>query len=395
AKLLQKVVDAHKLTKPSSKKDYGAFVELAACCLPPNYSPIAVDLVTLEEEILHSVDALTIKNIPFEHLQLPANFWKSFCNAAKTNSAEALKILLEMENKKINEIEKLLKNVETDLLEFLKKRGPHTFESEEAAIVELTGANKVGKGDLIKALKATNWLNNRKRDGPNWKGMQKLVQSYFEKQMIFNNIIFVDEVDDELISTQNLIITQNHTAEFKNLLEKYHGNFILLMVGGLGEDPPNTPNIQQTAMFKILLEDPVIIDKVVDYIPETSAKFYLFLPNTPASNDIEKFQFLSQLALTKNCPLATDWTLQTFPLIAKLSAEYEKVLLCNTSWKLTKQLLSDLKYFKQITVTGNEELKHLVLNSVSISEAEDETSVLPNEGEDNEESGGQSQISEY
>lgn len=43
-------------------------------------------------------------------------------------------------------------------MEFLKKRGPHNFETEDEAIKELTGGQKINAEELVKALKATKFV---------------------------------------------------------------------------------------------------------------------------------------------------------------------------------------------------------------------------------------------
>lgn len=60
---------------------------------------------------------------------------------------------------------------------------------------------------------------------------------------------------------------------------------------------------------------------------------HLYLPYAPKTNDKDKIQYLSQLALTKECPLASTWALEQCCDLAKLATSYEKVLICNTTLK--------------------------------------------------------------
>uniref|UniRef100_A0AC35F8A7 DNA helicase n=1 Tax=Panagrolaimus sp. PS1159 TaxID=55785 RepID=A0AC35F8A7_9BILA len=257
-KLLQKIIDNHQIAIPTSKTDFADFVDLIKLYLP-NYYPVCIDLITLSDETLQSIYEIIVNNVSIEHLKISEKFWKKFFNAATTNSSSALQVLHELQNKTIEQVEKLFKNVKLDLLEFLKKRGPHTFETEDEAIKELTGGKEFNAEDLIKALKATSWLNNRKRDGSNWKHIAKNVQLYFEKQLVYNNMNFVEEIDEAIISKQNFIIAQNPTVELKQILEKYRDNYSLLLFGNLGEAPSHLSNMDPTAVFTILLQEPVLI----------------------------------------------------------------------------------------------------------------------------------------
>uniref|UniRef100_A0A914PYZ7 ParB/Sulfiredoxin domain-containing protein n=1 Tax=Panagrolaimus davidi TaxID=227884 RepID=A0A914PYZ7_9BILA len=381
-KLLQKIVETHQIAIPTSKTDFADFVDLIKLYLP-NYYPICIDLITLSEETLQPIYEIVVNNVSLEHLKISENFWKKFFNAATTNSSSAMQVLRELQNKTVEQVEKLLKNVKLDFLEFLKKRGLHTFETEDEAIKALTGGKEFNAEDVIKALKATSWLKNRKRDGSNWKHVAKNVQLYFEKQLVYNNMNFIEEIDEAILSKQNFIIAQNPTVEMKQILEKYRDNYSLLLFGNLGQAPSHLSNMDPTAIFTILLQEPALIDKIIDRLPQTTTTAHLYLPHAPKTNEKDKIQYLSQLALTKDCPLASTWTLEQCHDLAKLATSYEKVLICNTTLKITQHFLSNLSFYQEVSVTGSESVKNLLATCFPKTDAQ-ENDAEENDAEEND-----------
>ena len=59
----------------------------------------------------------------------------------------------------------------------------------------------------------------------------------------------------------------------------------------------------------------------------------MYIPNTPQTSEKAKMNFLSQLAIEKNCPLVATIDLDQSHLFGKLSNDYGNVLIHGTSLK--------------------------------------------------------------
>uniref|UniRef100_A0A914Z3V8 Uncharacterized protein n=1 Tax=Panagrolaimus superbus TaxID=310955 RepID=A0A914Z3V8_9BILA len=218
-KLLLTIISTHSLSIPSSKKDMGAFIDLLNLYFPQQYSPVCLDIIKLPEETLNAIFDLQINNVKMEHIKFNTTFWKAFNNAAKNHPDEAILSLTQLQQKPVEEVEKLLKTIKPNLLQFLKKRGPHAYNSEEDALKDLSGGMAITTEVLINALRATNWLQNSKRDPSNWKAVKDKLTTYFKESLIYQNAKFVESIDEALISAQNFIVVQNPSV-VKNLKSK-------------------------------------------------------------------------------------------------------------------------------------------------------------------------------
>lgn len=107
---MQKIVDNHQIAIPTSKTDFVDFIDLIKLYLP-NYYPVCIDLITLSDETLQSINEIVVNNVLIEHLKLSENFWKKFFHAAATNSGSALQVLHELQNKTVEQVEKVSFNI--------------------------------------------------------------------------------------------------------------------------------------------------------------------------------------------------------------------------------------------------------------------------------------------
>uniref|UniRef100_A0A914QSD5 Uncharacterized protein n=1 Tax=Panagrolaimus davidi TaxID=227884 RepID=A0A914QSD5_9BILA len=110
------------------------------------------------------------------------------------------------------EVEKLLKNVPTDLLSFMAERGAHAFQTESDAIKFFTGKNDITKEQLLKLFCAIRLDHNKNRSKGryDWDAVKLKVQHHL--RLCFPNAKFIQNVDDNTLSESRFLVVNHPTV---------------------------------------------------------------------------------------------------------------------------------------------------------------------------------------
>lgn len=78
--------------------------------------------------------------------------------------------------------------------------------------------------------------------------------------------------------------------------------------------------------------DPLFFtDKDINFLPQTSVKASLYIPNAPEGSEEDRIKFLGKLARKKDCGLGNNLSFQEIHHFAKLPEDYYQALIYGAS----------------------------------------------------------------
>uniref|UniRef100_A0AC35FZT6 Uncharacterized protein n=1 Tax=Panagrolaimus sp. PS1159 TaxID=55785 RepID=A0AC35FZT6_9BILA len=248
----------------------------------------------------------------------------------------------------------------------MSERGPHEYETEEAAMEYLTDGIVTNKETLLNHFRKMDLDHNKARDKGvyDWVVVKARLKSHIRQFSLFPNAQFSSSITDAMLHESDVVISQNATAHFLQKVEIFCKKAVVILIGNHGENAPTLPNFTPIAVFDIVTKNPLLIEQEFTTLPTTSVKASLYLPGAPPNGNLAKMKFLSNRAMEKRCSLGTIMDLKDSHTLAYFADFYDTALFCNINLKICTHFINALSCFSKIIVSGEKELQELVSETI-------------------------------